>query len=207
MVMRPDDAYSRRRIREADGVSLLEIIFVVALMITVAAAAVPATTVALDEYRAAAATRYMAARLQLARMQAVTRSANVAVRFVQTTDGVKYGVYVDGNGDGVRARNIQDHIDRQITPDERLPDQFPGVDFGVLPGLPPTESGSTPPGSDPLKLGSSDMVSFSGLGTSSSGSLYIRGRGNAQYVIRIFGETGRTRILKFNVGLRAWKPL
>jgi hypothetical protein len=45
------------------------------------------------------------------------------------------------------------------------------------------------------------------MGTSSTGSLYIRGRGTAQYVIRVMGETGRVHVLKFNARTRQWKPL
>ena len=207
-VSRPDD--DRRSVtgaRTGRGFSLLELLLVVASLGTAAAVAVPVTTSALDSYRAAGAARYIAARFQLARMQAVVQSANVALRFTRTTSGVSYAVYVDGNGDGVRARDIQDRVDRQIAPDERLSEQFPGVDFGVLPGLPAVDTGATAPGSDPLRLGSSDMVSFSAMGTSSSGSVYIRGRGDSQYVIRVFGETGRTRILKFNIRSNAWIPL
>ena len=177
------------------------------LMATVAAAAVPATTAAIDEYRAGAATRYIASRFQLARMQAAARSANVAVRFSHTSEGIVYGVYVDGNGDGVRASDIASRIDRQLAADERLPDQFPGVDFGVLASLPPVESGGAAPGSDPLRLGVSDMASFTPLGTATSGSVYIRGRGALQFVVRIFGETGRTRMLKFNARSNTWIPL
>jgi len=50
------------------------------------------------------------------------------------------------------------------------------------------------------------MAAFDPRGTSTTGSLYVRCR-NAQYVIRIFGETGKTRILKFDLGGRIWRPL
>jgi type II secretory pathway pseudopilin PulG len=189
------------------GFSLLELLLVVLFFGTVAAVAIPVTAAAIDSSRALGASRYVAARFQLARMQASLWSASVAVRFTTTGGAVSYAVFVDGNGDGVRARDIEDGIDRQISPDERLPDEFAGVDFGVLPGLPAVDAGTTAPGSDPLKLGSSDMVSFSSTGTSSSGSVYIRSRGDAQYVVRVFGETGRTRILKFNTRSNTWMPL
>jgi hypothetical protein len=149
----------------------------------------------------------MASRFQLARMQAAARSANVAVRFSHTSEGIVYGVYADGNGDGVRASDIASRIDYQLAPDQRLPDQFPGVDFGVLAGLPPVESGAAAPGSDPLRLGAGDMASFTPIGTATPGSVYIRGRGALQFVVRILGETGRTRILKFNARSNTWIPL
>jgi hypothetical protein len=51
------------------------------------------------------------------------------------------------------------------------------------------------------------MVSFTAQGTATPGSLYIRGSGRAQFVVRIFGETGKTRILRFDPRSGTWKPL
>jgi hypothetical protein len=116
-------------------------------------------------------------------------------------------VYEDGNGNGVLSRDIQRGTDPEVRRGEQLPDQFPGVDFGAVPGLPAVDPSGTAPGTDPIKLGSSDMVSFSPLGTSTSGSLYVRGRKNAQYAVRIYGETGKTRVLRFDGRNRVWKLL
>ena len=81
------------------------------------------------------------------------------------------------------------------------------MSFGVLPDLPPVDAGGAPPGTDPIKLGSGSLLTFSAQGTSSSGSVYIRGRGAAQYVIRVFGETGKVRILKYDANSRQWRAL
>jgi hypothetical protein len=51
------------------------------------------------------------------------------------------------------------------------------------------------------------MVTFTPLGTATTGSLYVRGRHEAQYVVRVFGETGKTRLLKFNRRSGTWNPL
>ena len=77
--------------------------------------------------------------------------------------------------------------------------------FGVLPGLPPVDAGGAPPGTDPIKLGAGSLLTFSAQGTSSSGSVYIRGQRTAQYVIRVFGETGKVRILKYDARNRQWR--
>src|SRR5260221_1855603 len=89
---------------------------------------------------------------------------------------------------------------------DRHRDQFPGVLFGALPGLPPVDAGGQPPGNDPVRLGAGNMASFSSIGTASTGSLYIRGRQRAQYVVRIYGDTGKTRILKFDNRSGALQP-
>jgi len=105
-----------------------------------------------------------------------------------------------------RTRDIQSGVDLPIAAPERLPDQFTGVEFGAMPGLPPVDPGGTPPGADPIRLGAGSVASFSAMGTSSSGTVYIRGRRDAQYAVRIFGETGKTRIVKFERGTGQWRP-
>jgi len=195
------------RFASASGSTLLEVLFACGIIVTATGIAVPQALVSLDDFRAAGAARYMSARLQRARMDAVMRSADVAIKFTQTAAGYSYAVYLDGNRNGVRTSDITRNVDRELMPAERLPDQFSGVDFGALPNLPAVDSGGTPPGTDPVRLGSSNMASFSARGTSSTGTLYIRGRGTSQYAVRLFGETGKTRILKFDPQGRRWNPL
>jgi len=135
------------------------------------------------------------------------RSTNVAIQFTDTGNGYEYAVYLDGNGNGVLTRDIQSGVDRRIGAVERLRSQFAGVDFGAVAGLPPVDTGGTPPGADPIRLGASGLASFSSIGSSSSGTVYIRGRGDSQYAVRIFGETGKTRMMKFSARTRRWSQL
>jgi type II secretory pathway pseudopilin PulG len=189
------------------GYSLVELTIVIGLVATLSAITAPPLLTNLDDFRTAGAVRHMTARLQAARMEAILRSADVALRFSATPGGYTYAVFQDGNGNGVRTRDIQRGTDRQIQAPERLHDQFTGVDFGTLPGLPPIDPGGSPPGDDPIRLGPSDALTFSALGTSSSGSLYIRGQRTAQYAIRVLGESGKTRLLKFDSRAQQWEPL
>jgi type II secretory pathway pseudopilin PulG len=189
------------------GFSFVELLFVTALIATVTAIAIPQMLAGLDHWQTASAARYVSSRLHEARIAAAARTTNTAMRFVRAGASYEYAVFVDGNDNGIRARDIERGIDREIQPGQRLVDQFPGVDFGTLPGLPAVDPAAPPPGDDPIRLGASDMVAFTALGSSSPGSLYVRGRGQVQYVIRIFGETGKIRILKFHPLSREWKPL
>ena len=140
-------------------------------------------------------------------MEAIHRSTAVAIQFLQDTNGYSFGIFVDGNGDGVRTQDIRDTVDLRIGAVDRLSNNFAGVEFGLLAGLPAVDPGGVPPGTDPIRLGASNILSYSPSGTSSSGSLYLRGRGASQYVVRVFGDTGRVRILKFNAVARQWKGL
>jgi type II secretion system GspH-like protein len=175
--------------------------------VTMSAAAVPQLLTGLDDARTAGAAQYVSARFHRARMEAVLRSASVAVVFAQDAAGYSYAVYVDGNGNGVLTRDMQRGIDRRLGSVERLPELFGGVEFGVTPGLPPIDAGATPPGADPIRLGAGNSASFAPAGTSTSGTVYLRGRGGAQYAVRLFGDTGRTRRLTFDRAAWRWKPL
>jgi type II secretory pathway pseudopilin PulG len=187
--------------------TLVELLFAMGVAATLAAVTIPQIAASMDEVRAAAAARLVAATLQQTRMEAVRRGRATAVRFRPAGDGYEFAVYVDGNRNGVRAADIAAGRDPQVRPPQRLPDAFPGVDFGAVAGLPAVDASGPPPGADPIRLGASDMVTFTPLGTATTGSLYVRGKHEAQYVVRVFGETGKTRLLKFNRRSGTWNPL
>jgi len=187
------------------GYSLLELMFAAGIVVTVSGMAAPGLLSGLDDHRTAGAARYISARMQRARMDAIMRSVEVAIQFTQAGSGYTYAAYRDGNRNGVRTRDIQTGADPPVGSAERLPDHFAAVDFGVQAGLPAVEGGALLDG-DPIRLGASNLASFSSNGTATSGSVYIRGR-HAQYVVRLFGTTGKVRILRFDRAANQWKPL
>jgi type II secretory pathway pseudopilin PulG len=188
---------------EPPGFTVIEVAFALGVAATLSGLALPPMLRALDDYRAAGAARLVASRLQRARMEAVRRSATVAVRF---TDSGDFATFVDGNANGVLSADIRDGIDPQLGGTERVESNFAGVTFGTFPGLPPVDPGGTAPGADPIHLGPSNSASFTPTGTSSSGSVYLRSR-TCQLVVRIYGDTGKTRILRFDERIRQWRLL
>lgn len=187
------------------GTSLLELVFLSALLVTLSGLAIPAMRAGLDEARTYAAARHLAGRLALARLEAVKHSANVAVRFVADGGTYRYASYLDGNGNGVRADDIGRGVDRALNPPERLGDLFAGVQFEILDGVSAIEGGGTLGSqADPVRLGRAGMLSFSPTGSATSGTLYLRGRCTCQYAVRVLGVTGRTRVLEFRPGTRQW---
>ena len=191
--------------RSNRGFTFAELLFALGVASVFTAAATPQLLAGLDEWRTRGAVRYLSSRLYRARMEAAIRNVDTAVRFVVVGNTFEYVTVVDGNGNGVRTADLQSGVDRTVDHTERLADKFAGVDFGALPGLPAVDPSGTAPGADPIRLGSSDMVTFTPLGSSSPGSLYVRGRGRVQYVLRMFAETGRIRVLRYYPGTREWK--
>jgi hypothetical protein len=131
--------------------------------------------------------------MALARARAVMRSATVALRFDADERGVACGVFVDGNGNGIRVRDIAAGIDEPLEPMTRLSDLFPGVAIGL--------SDET---ADPVQIGSSSVMSFTPLGTATSGTIYLRARDGSQFAVRVLGATGRTRVLRYMPGTKQW---
>jgi hypothetical protein len=185
---------------------MVELAVVLGFTVTATATALPSLLTRVDQARVAGAARYLAARFYDTRIEAITQSTEVAMKFTPTNAGFVFAVYVDGNGNGVLASDIQRTVDRQLHSPEQLSSQFSGVDFGTLPNLPPIDADDGAPGENPIRFGASGMVSFSALGTSSSGTLYIKSRGNIQYAIRLVGATARVRIYRFDAQSRRWQP-
>jgi hypothetical protein len=130
--------------------------------------------------------------MAMARTYAVTRSANVALRFNATSSDVTFQMFVDRNHNGVRSADIAAAVDRPLDDPIQLSHLFPGVVIGA-PGT-----------DDPVRIGSSNLLSFTPLGTATSGSIYVRGRDGLQLAIRVLGATGRVRLQRFVPGTGEW---
>lgn len=191
-------ACSRHVLAKNDrGLTLLEVIFVAGLVCVFAAIAAPRLLASTDRSRGLIAARYLAARMALARAQAVSRSAVIGLRFEPTSRGIAFSVIQDGNRNGVRTRDIQLQIDRVIEPAILLSDVFPGADIGLVPRAPAPEA---------VQIGGTSIMSFTPTGTSSSGSIYIRGRDGTQWTVRVLGATARARVLRWVRATGEWVP-
>lgn len=186
------------------GYSLIELLVAVTILVIVTAMAVPIVLYSAEQSRAAAAARYVAGRIAVARMEAVKRSAYVALRFESQDGHYRFGTYVDGNGNGVRSADIARKIDFSLVRAERLENHFSGVTFGLHEGVLPVTPEESLAGGDPIRLGRSDLLSFSPLGSATSGTLYIRGERKQQFAVRVLGVTGRVSVLRFDFPNRRW---
>jgi hypothetical protein len=158
----------------------------------------PETKLAQEE----AAARFVVAQIRQVRQDALQRATTVGIRF----EPRNFRAYADGNNNGLRTRDIDDAIDLPLGPARRLEDEFGGAGFGITRALPPIDAGGErlDAGADPIHVGVSRIVSFGANGRGSSGTVYIRGRGGQQFAVRIFGQTGRVRLLQYRVADGQW---
>jgi type IV fimbrial biogenesis protein FimT len=177
------------------GFSLVELMFAVSLLAVLTAMAVPPLAASVDSARARSAVRYLAGRLAMARAQAVSRGSNVAIRFVETENGLTLASYGDGNGDGVRSDDIATGIDPVLEPPVRLQDLLPGVNVAFWGGADPPEA--------PV-VGRARLFSFSPTSTATSGTIYVHAADGTQWAVRVLGVTARARVLRYRPSSREW---
>ena len=187
----------------SSGFTLIELLFSLAIAGTLAALAVPQGLHIVDDLRTRGAARYLAERALDARFAAIRGSAATGLRFEPGSPDYRITPVADGNGNGLRTTDIQRGIDRTLAEPERLDTHFAGVAFGILDGVPDAD-GQPAGGSDGVRFGVSRILSMNPDGTSSSGTLYLHGRGRTQYAVRVLGVTGRVRVLKFDFVKGRW---
>ena len=187
------------------GLTLLELLFTAAIIVTVLAIGLPATADAIDSLRTASAARYLAGRVHLARMEAVKRSTNVGLKFEAVGDDYAFAAYVDGNANGIRTLDIRSGVDALLMPPERLADNFPSVRFGLMPGVPEVD-GPAAAERGGVRIGSARILTLGANGTATAGTLYLHGR-RLQFAVRVFGVTGRARVLRYDAASRTWTVL
>ena len=189
----------------ASGMTLVDSIVSLGVVTVLAGVAVPFLITARDGSQVTAAARYLSAQAMLARSRALQHGAAVGLRFEREGSRYRFAVYVDGDGDGIRRADLASGVDRPLGGFQRLQDAYPLVRFELDPAVPPVAS-SSPAGAnaDPVRLGQGDTLTFSPLGSATSGSLYLRGRSGHQCALRVLGATGRIRLLCFDRGASAW---
>lgn len=188
--------------RQSRGFTVVELLFAIALGVTVAALAIPIGGYALDDMRTRGAARYLAGRVAAVRFGAVNRSRATALRFVAASRDYTFAAFVDGNGNGVRTIDIQSGIDTPLGSARQLGSDFRAVHFGLALDIPDVD-GARNSTSDGVRIGTARILTIGPDGTATSGTLYVQGV-RAQYAVRVLAATGRTRVLKYEPGSRSW---
>jgi prepilin-type N-terminal cleavage/methylation domain-containing protein len=178
----------------ARGFTLVELATVVLIILVVLAVAAPALRAYSVEAHLLGAGRVFRVEFLKARSMAVRGGVYTAIRFERAGDRMFYSVYADGNRNGVRSAEILTGVDVRVAGPFALHGNAPGVRVGMNPGVPeiPPDSGFLT--GDPIRFGSSDILSFSPLGTATPGTFYLAGEG-VQAAVRVVPATARVRLL------------
>lgn len=145
-----------------------------------------------------------------ARAFAIRHAEKVAVKFRTGDDGlVTWGLYRDGDGDGVRSEDIDKGIDPLAAPVRALEHFGRRVRFGFPPGRPPRDPSSPRRRldrlDDPIRFNRSDLASFSPVDGSTPGSLYLTDGARTLIVLRVDPRVGRVHRLSWDAAADRWE--
>lgn len=170
-------------------------------------AAVPSASGMIRSWKLTCAARDLAMELQRARMDALARGAHVGILFEPASGAGRWRRYLDGGARGIQASEIAAGIDRPMGGWLELASRYSGVRFGIArdgaPRIPPA-AGMLAPNDDPIAFGSTDIVSCSPTGESSSGTLYLTD-GDSMRAVTLYGATGRIRIWSYDGRSGRWR--
>ncbi len=190
------------------GMSLIEILIALLVLGTAAAVATPALRNASAEMRIRSAGREASVTFLRARLEAIRTRRETAVR-VESRDGRwQLMIYRDGNGNGVRNREIDAGVDRRVNGGWSWDrgDVLVGILQTVRVPDPSDPSRRLSRTEDPVRFNNSNLCSFSPLSESTPGSLYLTDGRRKMAVVRVLNRTGRIRVLYFTAGDSRWRP-
>jgi Tfp pilus assembly protein FimT len=192
----------RRGQRGEGGVTTVELLIACLIVAALTALAAPVAASVADASRIRHAAAFVSSRFRLARLEALSRAANVAVVFDRSAGRWTMRVCRDGNRNGIRRADIGSGADPCFDGPYAIGDVFPQVDINVDATL--RGPAGEPPSADAVRFGSSDLVSFSPIGSCTAGSLFLRSAGGAQFVVRVGGVTSRIRVMRYDSPRTGW---
>jgi hypothetical protein len=185
--------------------SLVELMMVVLLMLIVAGLSIPRGWDLAKEYRLRGAAYYFRGLIRQVRSEAAAKGSYTALVFDEVEGEPVLSLYIDGNNNGVRRADIRSGEDRRIRDYWRLSDYFSGVRYGSPPSTAATAGGGSQPEFPPLRFGRGRILSFSPIGTSTSGTLFLSNGQGFIYAVIVRGSSGRVRLARYRGG--RWEHL
>lgn len=194
--------------RRDAGFSLAEALVAIFLVGLIAAAAGPAWANLRSRASLRLATDLLVGELRVLRSRAIAESRHVGWAIDLDATGAWTGqTYGDGDGDGLRNDDIRAGIDAPFGNRKT----FLPANGSCRIGFPeegvrdPSDLSKTLfPGSNPVRFGNANLISFSPIGESTPGSIFFVDTTGRSFCLRLFGGTGRAHLLRYEPSIRRW---
>ncbi|MCX7831177.1 MAG: type II secretion system GspH family protein [Acidobacteria bacterium] len=130
-----------------------------------------------------------------ARARSISEGVNFGIVFSERNGEVYALLYKDGDFDGITKDDIKKGIDKPSSQQELLTKESARI--AIPEGVKKDPLGNKIVGSDPIRFGSGDILTFSPKATATPGTLYItEGIGDDGWAVRVAGIDGRIRIYR-----------
>ena len=189
----------RKSLLNEIGISLVEILTVLAIVTVMVGLAVPSILSWLNKYRVDSATREVTYNLMLARSRAVSNNNDVIVTFVSGAGSFKYEVHDDTNSNGIRESGEAIKVVYLEDP----------IEFGGNLGVMNIQGSPIP--SNGLILGADSQIVFDSKGMASeSGSVYLipridyDSRNDRMRAVSILQSTGNVESWRYAEDASPW---
>ena len=190
--------------RSARGSSLVETLVVASLLTVMVTFAAVQWVWWRQGQRLRGAVADLSLRIAAAQALAATSGTTHGLAFDAVPPDLTWRLIRDGDGDGVGMADVASGVDADLRRGGSLGRRFPGVRVGLPAGIPVPRGSSRPP--DGVAFGRSDILSLRPDGRSSSGTIYLCAAASRCAALRIYGVTGRRRVLWWSPEQAAWRP-
>ena len=185
-----------------NGYSLTELLIVVAIIGLMAAVTLPN----FQKMRGRIALRSAAGELRsifhLTRMRAIASNRNTGLKFVMLAGQWHFATYEDGDRDGVRNDDISKGIDKLIAPPRMVFSQSRLVTIGLIEI--PVKDPDGDAVKSPVAFNNSAICSFSPIGESTPGTIYLTDNDGDLWCVRVYGASAKIRTLRYDRSTKKW---
>jgi len=189
-------------LKRRNGYSLVELLIVVAILGLMAAITLPNFSKMRNRMALRAAAGELRSIFHLVRQQAISRGANTGVKFVPIAGQWHFILYEDGDADGVRNDDIRKGIDTPLSPPRVVFRESRNITIGLLDVAVRDADGDVVKSA--VTFNNSTICSFSPLGQSTPGTIYITDGDGDLWCVRVYGASAKIRTLRYDRERRKW---
>lgn len=192
--------------RQSRGLSLIELLIVIVIVGLMISITLPSFGKMRRRAALQAAASELRSQFRLARSRAIAHNVNCGLKFLLLGGEWHFAIYEDGDDDGVRNDDIKSGKDRLIARPRVVFPTSKIVAIGLLDiTIKDPDGDSLAPTKSPVVFNASTICSFSPLGQSTPGTIYITDRGMDLYAVRVFGTSAKIRVLRYLRGAGRWE--